>query len=186
VGTADTNPWFEMIVPLTTFGSTTTSNVTVTVAPTAIEPSGKAADERGQPPTSATGRAIERRAPGDVNGVDRHRVAQHDARRGTVPRVSHRDRVAERLAGERDVRVAGEIVEIFCTTNAGLRRDQHPRRSSSPQHGSACVDVRIVESATASRSLRRRIAWSATTVRSQGSGSVTSKLDDDLSGVPAG
>ena len=117
-----TNPWFEIIVPFTAAGSRPHRSDRGDVArlPTRRHASSPASGSRrvdrdavrerrpaGRPVRDRV--AVQRRAARDVGRVRGHRVAQHDVRGVGVADVLDRDRVAQRLAGEQDVRVARQI-----------------------------------------------------------------------------
>ena len=140
--TALTKPWFEITVPSTTLGSTTTSNVMVATlagcsdASAGIEPGVGSAGElismpftSGDRPADVRDRgAVQRRAARDVGRVHRDLVAQHDVVGIVVADVLDGDRVAQRLAGEQDVRVAGQVGGDLLHRNAGAEDRSDPRR----------------------------------------------------------
>ena len=81
-----------------------------------------------RPATSATGAPFSVVLPGDVGRVRRDRVAQHHVHGILVADVLDRDRVAQRLAGEQDARVAGQVGRDLLHPEGRRDDDRHPRR----------------------------------------------------------
>ncbi len=105
-----------------------------------------AVDERGQAGGIRDRRAVQCRAARNIGRVHRHRVAQHNVHGILIADVLHRDRVAQSLTGEQDVRVAGQVRGDLLHQEGGRRHDRHPRRIFVARDlgiGPA-IDVRVI------------------------------------------
>ena len=111
-----------------------------------MSPSIDAADERRAVRVVRNGCPVQGRAAGDVGRVGRHHVGHRHVGDVFRTRVLHRDRVAQRLAGEQDVRVTFEVGRDLVDVQVRSRLDQDLGRIlvTADKRVRRPIDIRIV------------------------------------------